>query len=295
MNQRSLGRILALVGWTVWTACTAPPQQQPAANTKKETTAVTEHFINSLKSHDNTLPNRAADIPIDWLDQVSKEWKTLDEESRDIAIGTAARMRNRAAGAFLLKVAGLPGESNSVTAAEALIDNPDAPDGNTILAIAQPVKDPQTRAQLYRSAGAHGAATAPFEPVAAKETDPEARRAALEAMSRLGHLPSLHKLFEITSKAAADDVIVLHDALIYVGDKRLAKALIPWLHKTDPVTRMGSDRSPAMIRQCDYALWTAYRLAAGVSIPANHIDNFAPMVLAAAKPVLQALPDLPPL
>ena len=73
----------------------------------------------------------------------------------------------------------------------------------------------------------------------------------------------------------------LHDALVYVGDKRLAKALIPWLHKTDPVSRMGSDRSPAMVRQCDYALWTAHLLSIGVTLPANRIDNYSPAILAA--------------
>jgi hypothetical protein len=58
---------------------------------------------------------------------------------------------------------------------------------------------------------------------------------------------------------------------------------------------MGSDRSPEMIRQCDFAIWAAHQLSTGVSLPANRIDNYSPATLAAAKPVLQALPDLPPL
>ncbi|MFN0104872.1 MAG: hypothetical protein ACKV2U_22660 [Bryobacteraceae bacterium] len=254
---------------------------------------MTEHYLNSLRTHDITLPNRAADIPGEWLEQVAKGWEEFDAESRDIAVSTAAKMRGRSAGKFLLSVAALTGEESSTTAAEALLLHPDCPDGNTLLAAAQPIKDPMTRFHLYRAAGAHGAAVNIFEPIAAKETNVDARQAALEAMARLGHLPSLHTLYERVEKATAAEVTVLHDALIYVGDRRLATALIPWLHKTDPVSRMGSDRSPAMVRQCDYALWTAHLLSIGVTLPANRIDNYSPATLAAAKPVLLALPDLP--
>jgi hypothetical protein len=254
---------------------------------------MTEHFLNALRTHDNTLPNRAADIPNDWLEQVAKSWKELDEESRDIAVSTASRMGNRLAGRFLLTVAGLPGEPAATPAAEALLTHKEAPDGNTILAAAPAVKDAAIRAQLFRAAGAHGAAVTLFEPVAAKETDPGAREAAVEGLARLGHLPSLHQLFTATEKAEGPQVLMLHDALVYVGDARLAKALISWLHKTDPISRLGSDRSPAMVRQCDYGLWTAHLLATGVTLPANRIDNYPASALSAARPILQALEDLP--
>ncbi|MFN0102053.1 MAG: hypothetical protein ACKV2U_08180 [Bryobacteraceae bacterium] len=293
MRIRRLVSTLTLLGWTALTGCAAPPPQKPDANSKKEKQAVTEHFLNSLRTHDITLPGRAADIPGDWLEQVAKGWKELDAESRDIAVSTATKMRGRPAGKFLLSVAALTGEEASTPAAAALITHPDCPDGNTLLAAAQPIKDPLTRAHLYRAAGAHGAAVSVFEPIAAKETNAQARQAALEGMARLGHLPSLRTLYERVVKATAAEVLVLHDALVYVGDKRLAKALVSWLHKTDPISRMGSDRSPAMVRQCDYALWTAHLLAIGVTMPVNRIDNYAPGILAAAKPVLLALPDLP--
>jgi hypothetical protein len=279
----------------IWTGCTAPPARQTEAKTKKENPAVTEHFLNALRTHDSTLPDRAGDIPGDWLEQVAKSWKELDEESRDIAVSTASRMQSRPAGRFLLTVAGLTGEPASTGAAAALLNHKEAPDGNSILAAAPPVRDLSTRCHLYRAAGAHGASVTLFEPVAARETDPEGRMAALEAMARLGHLPSLHALYKAIEKATAPDVLALQEALVYVGDPRLAKALISWLHKTDPVSRMGSDRSPAMVRQCDFALWTAHLMATGVAVPANHIDNYAAGTLAAAKPVLQALPDLPAL
>ena len=77
------------------------------------------------------------------------------------------------------------------------------------------------------------------------------------------------------------------------SEKRLAKALIPWLHKTDPVTRLGSDRSPAMARQCDFALWIAHQISAGVTLPVNYLDNYSAASFAAAKTVLQELPALP--
>ncbi|MFN0104876.1 MAG: hypothetical protein ACKV2U_22680 [Bryobacteraceae bacterium] len=48
-----------------------------------------------------------------------------------------------------------------------------------------------------------------------------------------------------------------------------------------------------MVRQCDYALWTAHLLSIGVTLSANRIDNYSPATLAVAKPVLLALPELP--
>ena len=295
MKRSGTRPVLALLGWTFLTGCPALPQEKPAAIAKKEKQAVTEHYLNSLRTHDVSLPNRAAEIPADFLERVAKMWKELDAESRDIAVGTASRMRGPAAGQFLLSVASLEGEESSTTAASSLINHPDCPNGSTVLAATQRIRDGITRARLYLAAGVHGAPIGVFEPIAAKETNPDARQAALEAMSRLGHLPSLHTLFDRVAKALPTEVVVLHDGLIYVGDKRLAKALIPWLNKTDPVVRLGSDRSPAMARQCDYAVWTAHRLGIAVTLPANHIDNYTPAILAAARPVLQALPNLPPL
>jgi hypothetical protein len=295
MSPRGARPALTIVGWILLTGLAVLAQGKPAAMGSKEKLAMTEHYLNSLRTHDITLPKRAADIPADFLERVAKTWKEFDAESRDIAVSTASRMRGRSAGQFLLSVAGLEGEESSTTAASQLITHPDSPDGNSILAATQRIRDAVTRSRLYLAAGAHGASTTAFEPIAAKETNPEARQSALEGMARLGHLPSLHTLFDRVAKAAATEVLRMHDALVYVGDKRLAKALIPWLIKTDPVTRMGSDRSPAMVRQCDYAVWTAHRLGVGVTLPANHIDNFSPATLASAKPILQALPDLPPL
>ena len=293
MRTQGIHPVLALFGWMFLTGCPALPQEKPAAIASKEKLAMTEQYLNSLRMHDITLPKRAADIPADFLERVAKSWKEFDAESRDIAVSTASQMRVRAAGQFLLSVAGLEGEESATAAASALINHPDAPDGNTILAATQRSRDAITRSRLYLAAGTHGAAIAVFEPIAAKETNPEARQAAVEGMARLAHLPSLHALYDRTAKATASEVVRIHEALVYVRDKRLAKALISWLIKTDPVMRMGSDRSPAMIRQCDYALWTAHVLGVAVSLPANHIDNFTPAPLAAAKPVLQALPDLP--
>ncbi len=257
---------------------------------------MTEHYLSALRQHDMTLPDRAADIPGDWLEQLTKQWAQLDAEARDLAVATARRMKSRGAGQFLLRVAVMPGENSALPAAGALREHPEAPDGNTILSVSQTVKDAAVRAHLYRTAGSRQGSVTVLEPIAEKDASPEARQAALEALAKLGHLPSLHRLFEATAKAqGVEAVLQAHDALVYVGDKRLAKALISWLPNTDPISRLGSDRSPAMVRQCDYALWTARLLATGVSLPVNYIDNYPPQAVTAARAVLKELPDLPPL
>src|SRR6187431_937646 len=120
MKRSGTRPVLALLGWTFLTGCPALPQEKPAAIAKKEKQAVTEHYLNSLRTHDVSLPNRAAEIPADFLERVAKMWKELDAESRDIAVGTASRMRGPAAGQFLLSVASLEGEESSTTAASSL-------------------------------------------------------------------------------------------------------------------------------------------------------------------------------
>lgn len=253
-----------------------------------------EHHISALRQHDDTIVFRAPNIPPGWLEEVAKIWRELDAQSRAIAVSTAARIRNHTAGQFLLTVANMRGEESSVSAASALVDHPNAPEGSLLLNSAETNPNPLVRIQLYKAAANQRAPLSRFEQVSSKDADPSARRAARDAMAKLGHLPSLHVIYAEVVAATANQVLDLYDTLEYVNDKRLAKALIPWLHKLDPVKRLGSDRSPAMIRQADYAVWIANRLNAGVALPVNYIDNYPPGVFSAARPALEALPALPP-
>jgi hypothetical protein len=254
-----------------------------------------DNYITALQQHDSTLSKRAGDIPPGWLAEVSKTWKDLDGEARDLAVDVAANMGSHQSGQFLLSVAAMPGEDAASPAANALLTHPQAPDGNTLAAAASGVGDPHIRANLYRAAGIRRAAVSQLEPLFAKETNPDARRALRDAMARLGHLPSLHAIYHETENAEPQQVIDLEDTLLYVNDPRLARALVPWLHKTGDVTRFSSDRSPLMLRQCDFAIWIARQLGTGVQLHSAHIEIYSVGYFQAAKPVLEALPPLPPL
>ncbi|MBM3786569.1 MAG: hypothetical protein FJW30_19600 [Acidobacteria bacterium] len=251
-----------------------------------------EHYLNALRLHDTTLPARAAGISPSFLEDVARNWQSFDSQSRSIALSTAAAMPNPVAGRFLQSVSGLRGEPAAVQAAAALFHHPHAPEGASLLTTAANVPDPAVRTHLYRAAGVRNGPVSQLEQRYKDETDEDAKLAARDSMARLGHVPSLRAIFRQTLEATAGDVMDVQDSLLFVEDKRLAKAMVPWLLSEDAVTRLSSDRSPAMIRQCDYGVWIAYRLKTGVVVPVSHIDNYAHAVIAAAKPVLQRLPDI---
>jgi hypothetical protein len=248
-----------------------------------------DHYIAALQQHDETLPQRAADLPANFVDDLAKVWLSLDEEARDIAVSCIVRMRHTGAGRFLLQLAIARGEAQSVRAARALITHVGCPDAGSLLAAARNAEDPMVRAALYLAAGNQTAPALLFAQQVAGESNPHARIAGRDALARLGHAPALKEVFAAVRSATADQVPDIQDSLLYIGDKRLAKALISWLHVLDDVTRLGSDRTPDMARQCDFAVWIAHRLNTGVAVPVPRLDNYPPAVCAAAKTILEAL------
>lgn len=253
-----------------------------------------EHYLAALRQHDLTLPRRAGEIPQSWLEDVARNWQTLDAEARSLAVSTAWAMAHATAGRFLQSLAGLRGEPVAVQAASALFDHPQAPDGGSLLVTASNAADPAVRMHLYRAAAVRGGPVAQLEQRHNEETDLLARTAARDGLARLGHVPSLRALFAAAAKATALEVMDIRDSLLFANDKRLAKALVPWLESQDAVNRASSDRSPAMLRQCDHGLWIAHLLKAGVAIPVDHIAIYPAAAISAAKPVLEALPDIEP-
>lgn len=251
-----------------------------------------DHYIAALRQHDETLPQRAADLPANFVEDLAKVWNTLDEEARDLAVSCIIRMRHTGAGRFLLQLAIARGEPVSLRSARALIAHVGCPDANSLLAAARNAEDPTVRSSLYLAAGNQTAPTLLFAQQVAGETNPRARIAGRDALARLGHVPSLREVFAAVRSATADQVLEIQDSLNYIGDKRLAKALISWLHVLDDVTRLGSDRTPDMARQCDFAVWIAHRLNTGVAVPVPRLDNYPPAVCAAAKVVLEGLESI---
>jgi len=251
-----------------------------------------DHYIAALRQHDETLPQRAGDLPANFVDELAKVWNTLDDEARDIAVSCIIRMRHTGAGRFLLQLAIARGEAQSLRAARSLITHTGCPDANSLLAAARNAEDSTVRAALYLAAGNQTAPTLLFAEQVAGETNPRARAAGRDALARLGHIPALKEVFAAVRGASADQIPDIQDSLLYIGDKRLAKALISWLHVLDDVTRLGSDRTPDMARQCDFGVWIAHRLNAGVAVPVPRLDNYPPAVCAAAKTVLEGLEDI---
>lgn len=251
-----------------------------------------DHYIAALRQHDETLPQRAADLPANFVDELAKVWTTLDDQARDIAVSCLIRMRHTGAGRFLLQLAIARGETHSLRAARALITHVGCPDASSLLTAARNAEDSSVRDSLYLAAGNQTTPVQLFAQQVATEKNPRARIAGRDALARLGHVPALQEVFAAVRGATADQALDIQDSLLYIGDKRLAKALISWLHVLDDVTRLGSDRTPDMARQCDFAVWIAHRLNTGVAVPVPRLDNYAPAVCAAAKTVLEGLEDI---
>ncbi|MDR3701685.1 MAG: hypothetical protein P4L56_18700 [Candidatus Sulfopaludibacter sp.] len=123
------------------------------------------------------------------------------------------------------------------------------------------------------------------------EKDPDAAESAEVAAVKLGGDAERKSFLKRIEEASPEKALTIQDQMLYVGDPKLAKALKTWFENTAGVMRLGSDRQGGSVRMCDLAAWIAFRLGVKFDLQPQHLDNFAPGVLAAAKAACAALPD----
>lgn len=254
---------------------------------------IDESVISAIRAHDRRILQGPPAATAALAPALERELPKLDPDSRMIASMYLARFNGPGAGAVLLSMSADANEQVAASAAKSLVSVADKPPGDTILEAVRSRRAPAVRGYLYLAAGnaKNPPGLSSFRSNAKAETDPDAGINAQVAMVKLGGDVERKAFFERIQRAGPDDAIKIQEQMVYVGDKKLAKALLPWLAKKDEVFRLGSDRQPEMARMCDMAVWIAHLLDVSFQPQPDHLRNFGPDVLAAVKAALLALPD----
>ncbi len=285
-----MGRSLSAVfGASLITlACaTSPASLQPTVG------PMHEQIVALIKAKDVSAKTLCSQ-PDDTITQALVEaFDEFDIESLDLALDCLAAQQTPAAAQALLTMTNDKNPDVAAGAVNRFARLVQFSSGDAILAALAEAEEPFIREQLYLVLGATGnnALTAPLQSQAQEEDEPETQLAALAALARLAEPAAEQTFLELLRTAEADDAVDLSEKLVYTGNTRLLKGLLPWLTNQEGVFRLGSDRHPdTMVRVCDLAAWTAQQMGVAFTPPLAHIDIFDDQVLAQAHSLLSRLP-----
>ena len=254
-----------------------------------------ESVISGLRVHDRDLNRRPPAASPELARSLEPALREFDEQARSLAVSYVTRWNGPGAGNLLLKLTADRSVTVAAAAAQSLLRISDTPPGEAILAAIPSRQDAFVRGKLYLAAGQ--AKTPPglasFRATAAKESDPNAAEEAQAAAVKLGGDVERKAFIERIKTTVPDKALRVHEQMLYVGDPKLAKALGPWFGKKDDIMRLSGDREGGggMVRMCDLAVWTAYRLGVKFALQPDYLTTFDGAVLDAAKGACAGLPD----
>ena len=130
---------------------------------------------------------------------------------------------------------------------------------------------------MYLAAGnsKNPPALSAFRDVARLEKDPDAAESAEVAAVKLGGDAERKSFLKRIEEAPPEKALAIQDQMLYVGDPKLAKALLTWFDNTAGVMRLGSDRQGGgSVRMCDLAAWIALPARCEIRSPAAIPDEF---------------------
>lgn len=270
------------------TASTPPKLEN---GSKQETNKMSVTYINALRQHDREVLTRAGQASPTLPADINAAIADMDAESRELAVELVALQDAQTAGKFLLDRTA-DNDANvallAVDKASAVIHKPETAE---ILEAIPERKSPVVRGKLYLEAGKRqeGYVLEELRKLAPAENDSEAKLQALAARAKRGGDRERQEFFDIVRKTREDDALQIQDLLLYIGDRGLAKGLIPWLENNEPVMRIGGDRQNMMARMCDVAVWTAHLLGVGFPFETTSLRNFSPQEIEAARKTLELL------
>lgn len=224
--------------------------------------------------------------------EVRRALPSLEEGSRRVVVACLEASGSPEAAELLLEMTDDDDLMIGASAAGALLRVPSPPPVDQVLAAARKRAEPFIRGRLYRLAGQSGDDRTLKALRSTVESNRDAARDVQIAAVKLGGEDERESFASRVEQALPDEVLDLGDALQYLGDPRLARHLIPWLSKADPVVRLGVDVSPVprMARMSDMAVLFARQL--GIAIPGPpELDVYSQAVLDGAEQILSALPE----
>ena len=216
----------------------------------------------------------------------------LDDEGSQIAAIVASRHPGPRTAQLMLLLAQSTHLQAAGEAAAALTRLPPVP-RPTITAALPQVRDPMVRGLLYLALGRSPdtAALTLLRQQLAEERDAKAADMGQVAAARLGGRPERAVFVDRVRSANAETVKGVYDELLYVGDARFGKALLPWLDNQEPATRIGRDVDGRSARMCDLAVWTAKQIGVKVPVSITRLDRFDDATIKATRAALLQLAD----
>lgn len=216
----------------------------------------------------------------------------LDDEGSQIAAIVASRHPGPRTAQLMLLLAQSTHLQAAGEAAAALTRLPPVPLADVASALAK-VRDPMVRGLLYLVVGLSpdAAALPTLRQQLAQERDAKAADMGQAAAARLGGRPERAAFVDRVRSANAETVKGVYDELLYVGDARFGKALLPWLDNHEPATRIGRDLEGRSARMCDLAVWTAKQIGVKIPVAITRLDRFDDGTLKATRAALLQLAD----
>ncbi len=252
-----------------------------------------ERALQAIRQGDRAAVDLCRGAPPRLVEELRAIRPDLEGNSLRVAVACLEAAGSPEAASLLLDMTDDDDLIVAAAAADALFRVPSPPPADRLLEAALRRAEPFLRGRLYRLAGQVGDESTLDTLRKIPERDPGAAFDAELATVKLGGKPERKDFVVRVERAVPEQALDLGDALQYVGDRALARALLPWLSKTDPVLRLGGDNEPVpkMARMCDAAVLFARQL--GVSIPGPpEIDVYDRGVLEAAERLLSAMPPL---
>lgn len=261
--------------------------------TKKDATLSNQAIIEAVQRGDWDAINAVPPEPLRLSEDLEQVMAQLGDEGSQIAATLAGRYPGPQTARFMLTMARSTHQQAAVTAAMALSSLPQAPSVVDIASTAKRAVDPMVRAQLYLALGrSRGAVALPLlRELLSTEVDATAATKGTAAAARLGGKAERVALMARVTGASVANAKDVYDDLLYVGNVRFAKGLLPWLDQQDPVTRIGSDEGGRSARLCDLAVWTAKRLGVPLPVSDSALANYDDATLQATRAALLQLKD----
>jgi len=247
-------------------------------------------LVRAIRDHDWGVVDRAASAPADADDAVAAALAGLDEAARELAVAVVARRDGLRAGELLLKLLADLDLQVVAFAAKSLSEIHHLPDPTALLAAAAKETEPFVRECLYQAVGRTGRKDVleSLRKSTAREIDARARSWAEAALVRLGAPAERETLRKRIPTAPPDDAEFLCDQVVYIGDRSLAKAMLPWAEDEEPVRALDPHGRPVIVRMCDLVVWTAHRLGVSVQPPPRALGRYATETIRSATAGLRA-------
>ena len=257
-----------------------------------------EDILQALREHRGSAVALAPGAPADLAIEVEHALPQLDDQARALAALCVIRRNGPESGPVLLRMTGDTSSQVSIKAATGLFEKvpmTDAPTADAILTVIPQRKNEAVRGYLYLMVGRRNGTPdddrhlTTLRKLEVQESDKNALQRVQVAATRLGGQPERAAFLERIRAAGPDEATNICDQLVYVGDPRLAKGMMPWFGNMASVFRLGSDRDNRMARMCDLAVWTAHELGVTFAMTPKYLSNFSQGTLTAAETALKAL------